>query len=56
LHPLLDIRTECRKAQAWLLTRPGRKLTPRFLTNWCARAHSTSPTQSRRPIVAGEEW
>jgi hypothetical protein len=56
LHSQLDVQAELRKAQAWLLTRPGRKLTPRFLTNWCARARSTSPKQSRKPIVAGEEW
>lgn len=38
LYPAINIDTEKRKAEAWLLCNPGRVMTRRFFNNWLSRA------------------
>lgn len=48
LYAAVDVEAEKRKAEAWLLCNPGRKMTKRFFNGWLSRA---------KPAKAdGDEW
>ena len=45
IHPRIDIDSELRKMDAWLLNNPSRKKTRQFVTNWLNRVQVPLATQ-----------
>jgi hypothetical protein len=50
-YPDIDVEAELRKMDAWLLTRPGKKKTRRFIVGWLNR---TDPGLKSQPTTGGK--
>jgi len=50
IYDYIDIDTELKRIDAWLLTRPDRRKTRRFVTNWLNRVEKP---MEKQPHVAG---
>lgn len=46
-YPDIDIAAEKNKAEAWIASNPGRKMTRRFFNSWLSRA---------KPVVDPDDW
>jgi hypothetical protein len=55
IHPNIDIDTELRKMDAWLLSHPKRQKTRAFITTWINRCATPKPPKDETPRLPNGE-
>jgi hypothetical protein len=55
LHPNIDIDTQLRKMDTWLLSHPNRQKTRSFITNWINRCVESAAPKNKTPRLPNGE-